>query len=176
MTRQSLGGSPSRRDLSAGQAYRVASSLLNSLARPFVVLPTQIDRRAPLETGEVKLLRYLLLSAIADIIAAAEAGPAGGERRANAAQAWRWMEGYPGAPIDFETACAAFGMSASAIRRRVARLRQRASQPTAVAPHRLTDRCRGQRRNLAPSACNEMTLMKLTRGASLGPAPRVDGP
>ncbi len=122
MVRQRLGELRHRSEPGGDHAYRVASHLLNSLARPFVILPTQTDRGTAVDSGEVRLLRHILLSAIADIIAAAEAGPAGGERRANAAQAWRWIAGYPGAPIDFETACAAFGMSAATIRRHVARL------------------------------------------------------
>ncbi len=122
MVRQRLLRPRGPHELGGGDAYRVASRVLNSLARPFVILPTQVDRHPADDSGEVKLLRYILLSAIADIAAAVETGPAGGERRANAAQAWRWMAGYPGAPIDFETACAAFGMSAAAIRRHVARV------------------------------------------------------
>jgi hypothetical protein len=107
------------REFGGGSTYGAAAQVLSRLARPLIILPAQIESGRPTDNGEARLLRRILLSAIADIIAAAETDRVAPAQRANAALARRWIAGEPGAPISFEMACAAFGISASSMRRHV---------------------------------------------------------
>ncbi len=108
--------------LAASAANPIAHQIVNSLITG--IAPHPAYRKVPLESGELRLLRAILLSALGDIMAAG--APARTEKLAikravERADALRWIAGA-NAPLRFDTAAAAFGLDASILRARVARL------------------------------------------------------
>jgi hypothetical protein len=93
------------------------------MAAPDVLLPSQIRPSEILDSPELKLLRELLLSAIADVAVPAHhvCCRVSCKCLKKARLAWSWIDGEPGASISFEMACAAFGLAPDEMRKRIAR-------------------------------------------------------
>jgi hypothetical protein len=107
----------------ADEGYRRASALLRQMATPDGLLPSQIQPSEILDSPELKLLRELLLSAIADVAVPAHhvCCRVSCKYLKNARLAWSWIDGEPGASVSFEMACAAFGLAPDEMRKRIAR-------------------------------------------------------
>ncbi|HLH75918.1 MAG TPA: hypothetical protein VKV28_03825 [Candidatus Binataceae bacterium] len=104
-----------------------AAEVLAKLMTPEIVLPVQL-KSEPEDSPEFGLLRTLLVGAVSEFIDSFKPSRSPDQaerRRLNRAVAESWFAGDPGAPIEFETCCALFGMSGDEVRREIARLRER---------------------------------------------------
>lgn len=104
-----------------------AAEVLAKLMTPEIVLPVQL-KSEPEDLPEFGLLRTLLVGAVSEFIDSFKPSrnPEQAERRRlNREIAESWFAGDLGAPIEFETCCALFGMSIDEMRREIARVRER---------------------------------------------------
>jgi hypothetical protein len=111
-----------------------AAEVLAKLMTPEIVLPVQL-KSEPEDLAEFGLLRTLLVGAVSEFIDSFKPSRNADQaqrRRLNREIAESWFAGDPGAPIEFETCCALFGMSGDEVRREIARLRERLSAPSAA--------------------------------------------